>query len=328
MEHEALSLETLAIAQAARNSGGIVVVQVERMTERHAAPARDVRLPGILVDAVVVASPENHPQTFAEAYNPSYTGECRAGAQRPGDLAPGPRRVIAERAARELRPGTVVNVGIGVPEGVVSIARERGLLEGLTLTIEPGGIGGIPAVGLSFGAAADPAAIVDQPSQFDFYDGGGLDQAFLGLAEVDRHGNVNVSRFGSRLVGAGGFINISQNARAVHFVGTFANRATVEIDDGAARVVSAGTPKFVADVRQVTFSGRHARAAGRSVSYITERCVLRLEHDGLVLTEIAPGSHPERDVIAADGLPPADREGPARHGRRPVRAPAGTQSST
>jgi propionate CoA-transferase len=228
-------------------------------------------------------------QTFAEAYNPAYTGESRSAAQPPGDLARGVRRVIAERAARELRPGTVVNVGIGVPEGVVSIARERGMLERLTLTLEPGGIGGEPAGGLSFGASAHPAAIVDQPSQFDFYDGGGLDQAFLGLAEVDRHGNVNVSRFGSRLVGAGGFINISQNAREVHFLGTFTNRAM---------------PKFVADVGHVTFSGRRARGSGQSVSYITERCVLRLEGDGLVLTEIAAGLDLERDVIAKMGFRP------------------------
>jgi propionate CoA-transferase len=304
MEHEAVTLETLAIAMATRNSGGIVIVQVERITERHRVPPRDVRLPGILVDAVVVASPANHMQTFAEDYNPGYTGAVDLAATGVPELPLDGRKAIARRAAQALRPGAVVNLGLGVPEGVASVAQEAGLLDLVTLTVEAGGIGGIPAGGLSFGAGAGAAAIIDQPSQFDFYDGGGIDQAFLGLAEVDRHGNVNVSRFGERLAGAGGFINISQSAHAVYFLGTFANRAEIEIAAGSARVVVPGAPKFVADVAQITFSGERARATGQDVTYITERCVLRLDRDGLVLTEIAPGLDLQRDVLAQMGFRP------------------------
>jgi len=299
MEREALTLESLSIAMAARNSAGLVIVQVERVAERGSLNPRQVKIPGVLVDCVVVAEPHHHQQTFATAYNAAYSGELRVPADQGQHLAMGPRKVVARRAALELRANSVVNLGIGMPEGVAAVAAEERIGDLLTLTAEPGVVGGIPAGGLDFSAAVNAQAIIDQTYQFDFYDGGGLDIAILGLAQADAEGNVNVSKFGSKLAGAGGFINISQSARKVVFVGSFgAGACEINVESGRLRVVrDSGERKFVGQVEQCTFSGRQARERGQEVFYVTERCVFRLGSQGLELIEVAPGIDLQRDIL-------------------------------
>jgi propionate CoA-transferase len=300
MEREALVLDAQAAAMAARNANGLVIVQVERIAAAGSLDPRQVVVPGVLVDCVVLASPEWHQQTYATAYNAAFSAEVRVPVDR---MAPAPldeRKLIARRCAFELPLGGVVNLGIGVPEVVAAVAAEERVLDHLTLTAEPGVIGGMPQGGLDFGAAVNTQALLHQNQQFDFYDGGGLDLACLGMAEIDRFGSVNVSRFGTRLAGAGGFINISQNARKLVFAGSFTTGGLeVAIEDGRVRIVREGRQrKFVDTVQQVTFSGAVAAAKGQSVLYVTERCVFALTAQGLELIEVAPGIDVERDILA------------------------------
>ncbi len=299
-EKECVSLECLAMCQAAKNSGGKVILQVERVVQKGTLDARLVRLPGIYVDAIVIAKPEQHMQTFGGQYNPSYSGEIKIPVDTIAPLPMSERKIVVRRAAMELVPYAITNLGIGMPEGVSLIASEEGLSDKMLLTIESGPIGGVPAGGLDFGATTNPDCIISSTEQFDFYDGGGLDIAFLGLAQVDREGNVNVSKFGPKIAGCGGFINITQTAKKLVYCGTFtAGGLKVEVDDGKLRIINEGkTLKFINEIEQITFSGSYAISKKQPVLFVTERAVFELTRDGLKLTEIAPGVDLEKDILA------------------------------
>jgi propionate CoA-transferase len=308
MDDEVVVGEVLAIAQAAHNSGGIVLAQVAKLLDSP-APPQTVRVPGILVDAIVVADPSEHGQTFAEQFNPGYVTPAKPGENVWAGLEKLPmdeRRIIASRACDEVPRDAIANLGIGMPEGIARIAAERGWLDHFTLTVESGPIGGMPAGGLSFGASLHPHAIVDQPAQFDLYDGRALDFAALGAAQIDAQGNVNVSRFGSKLAGIGGFANITQTARKLVFCGTFTTGGLeVAVEDGKLRIIQEGQHrKFIPQVEHRSFSAARARTIGQEVLYVTERAVFRLDDQGLELIEIAPGIDLETQVLALMAFKP------------------------
>jgi len=330
---EAFHHELLAIAQAARASGGIVIAQVRELVDHHQILA-DIRVPGILVDVVAVCEdPDDHQMTFGEAFNPAYLTSWRGALFTPEASAPPPpvagapvpaaggldaRTIVQRRAVLELakRQPRVVNLGVGMPAAVGDLAHQAGL-GGFTLTVEAGPVGGIPADGLSFGASAYPEAVVDQPAQFDFYEGGGIDLAILGLAELDGAGNVNVSKFGegehALIAGVGGFINITQSARAVVFMGTLtAGGLKVATQGGQLRIAQEGRlKKVVPGVAHLSFNGRYATELGTDVLYITERAVFAMRPAAgggapvLTLIEVAPGIDVQRDVLAQCDAPVA-----------------------
>lgn len=302
MEDEAMFLEGLTLAQATRATGGKVIVQVKNLARAGTLNPRLVKIPGAMVDAVVISKEPDkyHRQTGGTLYSPVYSGDVRVPVQALPPLPLDEKKVIARRAILELSPYALVNLGIGVPMGVAAVAAEEGVIEQITLTVESGAVGGMPAAGLDFGAAANHWAMIGHIRQFDFYDSGGLDATFLGLAEADEIGNVNVSQFGGKTVGVGGFTNISQNTRTVVFCGRFTTgKSKIEIRDGTLHIVQDGTAKkFVRNVQQVTFSGAYATETNQRVLFVTERCVFALRGGRLVLTEIAPGVDLERDVLA------------------------------
>ena len=301
MEKEALTLDVLAQAMAAHNNGGVVIAQVERIVEQGYLKPKDVKVPGILVDCVVVADPpEMHRMNYGVLHDPALAGEIRVPVEAMAKMPLNERKIIARRAAFELPPNGVINLGVGAPDGVAAVANEEKVTPHIVMTTEAGAVGGVLASGSSFGASVNAHAIIDQNQMFDFYHGGGLDLTCLGMAECDRAGNVNTSRFGGRLNGCGGFIDISQNSRAVVFAGTFtAGGLKVEVDDGELRILKEGrSRKFVKRVEQITFSGTYAAMRSQPVIYVTERCVFQLSLEGLELVEVAPGIEIERDILA------------------------------
>jgi len=310
MEKESLTQDNLAQAMAAKNCNGIVIAQVERVAEQGSLNPRDVKIPGMLVDCVVVAEPHNHMQSYVCQYSPAFSNEIRVPLDSLEPMPLDARKIIARRAAFELPPNGIVNLGVGVPEGVAAIANEEKVSQYITLTSEAGTVGGVLASGGNFGAGVNADAIFDQNQMFDFYDGGGLDMACLGMAECDEMGNVNVSRFGPKLIGCGGFINISQNARSMIFAGTFtAGGLKVGVADGKLKILQEGRArKFVKQVNQVSFSGEYAMKKGQPVYFVTERCVFQRGRKGLVLTEVAAGINIEKDILAHMDFAPIVRD--------------------
>lgn len=311
-DHRQEKARMTAVALAAHNSGGKVIVQVRTAVDVGTLPARSVRIPGAIVDAVVVDPSQS--QSYDIVYDPTISGERHGPVPHEPPQPLSVRQATARRAAEELRDGAVINYGVGVPDAVAKLVASRGDLDRYYQTIEHGTYGGTLLDGMLFGFARNASAMIDAPSQFDFYSGGGLDIAFLGFGEFDRHGNVNASKLGGLTVGPGGFIDIAQNARKVVFCGNFDTKGSKLVTGhGELHVERNGdVSKVVADVDQITFSGSQAVRQGQEVLYVTERAVFRLTKDGVVLEEIAPGVDLQRDILDRMGFVPLMPQPPKR----------------
>lgn len=300
LSREALYGDQLEMALATHNSGGIVVVQVEKVVQKGTLPVKDIKIPAFAVDYIVQAKPEYHWQSFlGPEFHPEFTGDIKLPVDSIQPMPLNVRKVCGRRGAMFLKKNTVVNLGIGIPDSVAAVAGEEGISDQFTLSIESGVLGGVPCGGMGLGATINPDSILKQPDTFDFYDGGGLDMAFLGSAEVDEKGNVNVSKFSGRMVGPGGFINITQNSKTVVFCGTFtAGRMKCEIGDGKLNIIEdAPGIKFKKSVEQVTYSAEYGVSEGQNVYYVTERAVFKLTAEGLELLEIAPGIDLQKHIL-------------------------------
>lgn len=306
IDHEANRVESFPLAQLAKNNGGIVIAQVKKVVSSGSLNPKQVHVPGVVVDYLVENTiPEYHQTTKGTYYNPVLSAEINIALDGIKKLPLNERKVLARRASLELKPDTLVNLGIGAPDGVSGVANEEGVGDQITLTLELGAFGGQPAGGLDFGSTYNPQAVVNHDYIFDFYDGGGLDAAFLGAAQVDKHGNVNVSKFGNRATGPGGFINITQNTQKVVFMGTLMVGAEYEIGNQELKITKEGTiQKYVEEVQQITFNGRYAKEKGQDVLYVTERAVFDVTEEGLRIIEVAPGIDIQKDVIDQMGFTP------------------------
>ncbi|MGD0100709.1 MAG: CoA-transferase [Acidobacteriota bacterium] len=302
MEREGANLEALQVAQAAKNCGGIVIAQVEYLAKAGTLHAKTIQVPGVLVDYIVVAKnpQEWHMQSEGIYYQPAFSGDIVMPLGALPKLPFDERLFILRRASMELTENSVVNLGIGIPDRLATVAAHEGVTDMLTLTTEVGGVGGVPAGWPNFGMSYNAEAFVCHPNMFDWYDGGGIDQAFLGMGEIDKNGNVNVSKFKGRPIGCGGFINITTASKKVVYCGTFTTGSLkVTAEDGKVKILQEGNQlKFIDRVEQITFSGKYAAKSNKPILYVTERAVFKLIDGELTLIEIAPGIDLEKDILA------------------------------
>ena len=300
LKDETCKLEQLELAMAAKNSGGIVICQVKEIVQNGQIHPKNVQIPFGLVDYVVLAEDKYHYQTVGTFSNPKLSGDIRVPTNH-GKVKPAPlntRKITARRAAMELRPGDTINLGFGSPDMVAQVAAEEGVSDRYHATLEMGLWGGIPAVGNDFGSAVNHEAAIPMTNQFDYYDGNGLDLTVLGIGEIDQYGNNNVTKFGPKVPGPGGFINISQNTKRIVFIGTFTVGGKVHCEEGKLVIDDQGRgPKFIKDVEQVSFSGEYATESEQEVLYVTERAVFDLHEGKVRLIEIAPGVELQKDIL-------------------------------
>src|SRR5699024_7593084 len=290
-EEEAIKLGIVSLAQAVKNNDGKVIVQVKRIAKNNTLPASKVVVPGMLVDYIVVAEEENHHQTMSYKHNPSFSGEIRSPIKKSEKDTTEIRKFICEKAAENIKENNKLAFGIGISEGVGEVAEKKGLLSNNISIIESGHIGGIPAYGGDFGCSWNPQAIIETADMFGYIQGGGVDQAFLGMAQVDEVGNVNVTKFGNRIAGCGGFVDITQSAKEIYFCGTFKSKnLNISFNNGKITINNDGEiSKFVKKVHQISFSVEYALRNNQKVFYITERAVFKLTEEGLKLISVTPG---------------------------------------